>query len=537
MDINNLNQLIDSVFQYVTPTSLLAYIGCIIIVKPEGIKLADAIYEECWDVNDDGVGIAYVDPEKKDLVVDKGYMKKEQAIAAIKHIEERHLLIHFRRVSRGIKSEANCHPFLVRSLVDDETKVPMYSFAIAHNGTIDVTTTGQQSDTAAFIEKILGPQLERDPYLLEYYHGNKLVEMAVGTRNKLVALRYEHATGKVDTFWINKNGQSTNERHGCWFSNYSWLPIAKGFQGHGYGGEDWENGGARWHGGHNGYGAGFNGGGVKNGYPQNGSMHNFPKSGNAFQGGGTPPPLPGQQETIRQEYMEDHLGWRWDGLKNMFVNRLTGAVANELTYRKAFDLDYEYKGQMYTRTSMVVDKNGKPLDKPVEVPRHIPKSDKGSEDKTPLALPGAPDKPIEVPRDEGVIGDEPAITGEQLELLRRQAQQERMEDEWDKECELAHGLDTCNLSHLSRREKKELRRRCSEYVNQFVGGDALKQMNQSEIIKWVRMSYVEAYPKAKTKGIEFIDRCLINGSFCKFGECDIWPAMEEKSINIEIGGE
>lgn len=203
---------------------------CIIIHKPAGKILAREIYEECYDCNDHGAGLSYVENGK--LIVDKGYFNFPKLYEEIQKREELEMVIHFRVASPGMAiCKDMCHPFYSDSgnsfeYKDGEETKPRYYFAFSHNGRLPWRSTKEESDTHCFVKDIFAPMMERDPFFLEY-EGKALMELAIGTRNKIVIMRYDAEEKKIDTFILNE--KEGNKYEGCWFSNYSYVrwPLAQ----------------------------------------------------------------------------------------------------------------------------------------------------------------------------------------------------------------------------------------------------------------------------------------------------------------------
>lgn len=192
---------------------------CIMLLKPKEKVFSDELYKECFFNNPDGAGIAYVENGK--LVVRKGFFHTEEALKEIRSKESGEMLIHFRKANRGKIDDDNCHPFFVQS--DEETK--QFSFAIAHNGTLDWFSTKDKSDTMCFIDDILGAQLKRDPWFLDTAAGVVLVEKFLGGGNKMIVLRYDSDKNESKTYILNQ--KLGNMHEGTWFSNWSWKKIIK----------------------------------------------------------------------------------------------------------------------------------------------------------------------------------------------------------------------------------------------------------------------------------------------------------------------
>lgn len=195
---------------------------CIAIHKPKGIKLDYALYAECFSRNEHGSGIAYVDQiDKKGnrgIVIDKGFFNAPAMIKAIQEEEDREMLIHFRRASCGGITSDMCHPFGFHSRT-----FPQYSFALIHNGTLATRNELKKSDTACFVDDILEPHLDRDPFFLDYAPGRFMLANTIGKNNKFVIMRYDKRRNETKVFIINET-EGVKDK-GCWFSNSSYKPL------------------------------------------------------------------------------------------------------------------------------------------------------------------------------------------------------------------------------------------------------------------------------------------------------------------------
>lgn len=203
------------------------------------------IYREAFRINKDGGGFAFI--ENGNIVVEKGFCKFENFYGAIKEREHMALLIHCRIASHGPVNEENCHPFVFKP------ENSPYQFVMAHNGMLEWRSTQKFSDTHCFCEDALWPTLEKYPDFLETPIGLLFLQRTIGSRNKMVIIRFEKETNTFSTYYINKD--SGNMFAGCWFSNWSWKsyePYAKGFMGgmggvgYGYSDYELEHEGERW---------------------------------------------------------------------------------------------------------------------------------------------------------------------------------------------------------------------------------------------------------------------------------------------------
>lgn len=119
---------------------------CVIIHKPKGKTIPKNDLEKAFEKNEDGFGIVWRDNENN-LHMKKGLFSKEQCIQEVENLNDYEIVVHFRKVSRGEKTEDNCHPFYVGN--------DTWMF---HNGTITaikVPDKDVRSDTLMFCEMIL----------------------------------------------------------------------------------------------------------------------------------------------------------------------------------------------------------------------------------------------------------------------------------------------------------------------------------------------------------------------------------------------
>lgn len=273
---------------------------CIIIHKPAGITLPRDIYEECANCNDDGMGFACAHDGQLEVV--KGLFKFDEFYDRIKELEQNEMIIHFRIASAGmVINQKMCHPFEsdTKTTFETEDHKPLYKFAIVHNGRIEWPVIKDTSDTYSFVQQLLGPLFERDPFFLDQPSGLKLLEKAMVTKNKLAIMRWdeEEKVGKV--FIINKT--AGNENHGCWFSNMSWKKV-QSIQSH----ADWEND----------YGNGYGAYGLAKMWRD--------KSGNVL-----------SEKVLGREFLDpDQDGWKWSRTMGCWFNIKTQQSKDKLSNRK-----------------------------------------------------------------------------------------------------------------------------------------------------------------------------------------------------------
>lgn len=182
---------------------------CIICVLPRDTKLSEEEFENCWDSNPDGGGYTLSTPEglvtKKSC--DKQEFKKMWKEDSVKFGATIPRLVHFRVGTCGLKTEFNCHPFIINK-----------GLVMAHNGVIPIAipeSRKDESDTHYFVKEVMKrlPRWWMSNPALAY-----MLTQTVGSGSKLVFL---DKTGEF-TF-INK--KSGTEDNGRWFSNHSFKWI------------------------------------------------------------------------------------------------------------------------------------------------------------------------------------------------------------------------------------------------------------------------------------------------------------------------
>jgi len=106
---------------------------CVIIYKPAGVKISDAILRSCMIANNHGAGFAFRANNK--IVAKKGFFNLRTLKVAIGKYDSCEGVVHFRLRSAGLISGKFCHPFKIDS---------RYLF---HNGHIPKLGTQKTSDT------------------------------------------------------------------------------------------------------------------------------------------------------------------------------------------------------------------------------------------------------------------------------------------------------------------------------------------------------------------------------------------------------
>jgi hypothetical protein len=179
---------------------------CIIVLnKKDTIK--KNVLKRCWNSNDDGGGIGYI--EKGELKIYKNLLSFNDFYTFYNKIRQKNklpIMLHFRISTGGLINEENIHPFQVNK-----------NLIFSHNGILSIKPNEKYSDTVLFNELIL-KKLDKN---FIYNDGIKLLlEHFCGNYNKLVFL---DNTGKY--IIINEAAGVWDGEN--WYSNCSYLPYEK----------------------------------------------------------------------------------------------------------------------------------------------------------------------------------------------------------------------------------------------------------------------------------------------------------------------
>jgi predicted glutamine amidotransferase len=101
---------------------------CVLAVSKPNAVIEKKYFTHCAKFNRHGMGLAYVDPTTKKVVIVKDYLNvddfhRKYMELIDKGANDHAMMIHFRFATAGGESLANCHPF------------PIKGGALAHNGT------------------------------------------------------------------------------------------------------------------------------------------------------------------------------------------------------------------------------------------------------------------------------------------------------------------------------------------------------------------------------------------------------------------
>jgi predicted glutamine amidotransferase len=181
---------------------------CVIVIKPNNVKISHDTIRDCWYANPDGAGICYI---AGGLVqIEKGFMDTERLINRIDKLQSKTLIIHFRWATHGLHDAGNCHPFPISFLHEDlRRKKVSTTCAIFHNGVINTVKSDKiLSDSQVFVRDVLTFLSDED--LKE----NIDVEASMAGTGSKFAMMFKDGTVKTVGAFYTKNGLR--------FSNLNW---------------------------------------------------------------------------------------------------------------------------------------------------------------------------------------------------------------------------------------------------------------------------------------------------------------------------
>lgn len=182
---------------------------CIAILTLAGKALSAAVFDQCFRNNSHGTGFAYIHPDTKEVVIDRGWMEKEAARKRYFQIAEQYgkdypVLIHFRAATVGGKGAENCHPF------------PVKGGAMIHNGTFWYDQSATKSDS-----RMLAEIMHNELHVANLREHKEQFQQAFGYNR--VAFLYKGGEYAIISEEFNgKNGQFGQWNDGIWYSNGGW---------------------------------------------------------------------------------------------------------------------------------------------------------------------------------------------------------------------------------------------------------------------------------------------------------------------------
>jgi predicted glutamine amidotransferase len=240
-----------------------------IIAYAKTRKLTTNEFEDCYDSNKDGVGIAYKNSENKICYI-KGIMNKEKALKFYKNFPNTPHVLHFRIASSGGVSRALTHPFLVSPNSPLNTKYEGDGPLLFHNGVVPmweklmldyiqihrIIPTGPISDTRC-VAMALSQMEEFEKHLNAlpgkwiYLTPNRILKVGHFTEEDGVEFsnftykKYTSTYDSKDDYWKNRrlNAYKEEDRKGPTFTIINKELWQITFQNE-YGGHCWNDIGA-----------------------------------------------------------------------------------------------------------------------------------------------------------------------------------------------------------------------------------------------------------------------------------------------------
>ena len=175
---------------------------CLLIVKPAGVPIPDDTVDGAHSNNSHGCGVAFTWENK--VRIAKGLWEPARMKKELAYIQDMPALVHFRLCTHGKIMESNCHPFELNG-----------GWSMAHNGVIPIKTSGEESDTAAFVDQVLNPHIATfgSAVVLDPGFTDELLPHIGGSRMAFLNGNGETLiVGEEDGHW----------KDGAWYSNHSY---------------------------------------------------------------------------------------------------------------------------------------------------------------------------------------------------------------------------------------------------------------------------------------------------------------------------
>lgn len=200
---------------------------CLLVVKdnPKG-KFTVENFDASYSRNSDGMGIMWVEKGRVKVERMLGSLKNQRTVF-LRHMNRPQWVMHQRFKTHGLADLANCHPYKILS-IDDNDPVDLY---MAHNGVISgaKTTDKSMSDTWNFIENYIKPILKINHTLIDSEPFQMMINNFIGSGNKLATL---DNSGNILIF----HKHIGTVLNGCWLSNTHSIhaPVNKNWFGRDY---------------------------------------------------------------------------------------------------------------------------------------------------------------------------------------------------------------------------------------------------------------------------------------------------------------
>ena len=198
---------------------------CIIVAKEKNIAIpTNDILENCFNNNNDGVGLAYSYNNKiyfkKGIMTFKeltNYLDKLKENLKDRELKKVSMIIHFRIGTSGGINKEKTHPFIISNKYKLLNKLDNINLdldlVMCHNGILSNFTYNKElSDTQNFIRDVIYPLYKHDKEFYKKNYINNLLYHIIGNNNKLAFLSKD---GTITL--INK--KAFTKENGVYYSN------------------------------------------------------------------------------------------------------------------------------------------------------------------------------------------------------------------------------------------------------------------------------------------------------------------------------
>jgi predicted glutamine amidotransferase len=180
---------------------------CLIIHKPAGVAIPDALFTAAASLNSDGWGLVAFRQDGGTLVERFATVDVEAALTMLRGLVDDELALHLRRATRGGFDLENAQPLRVDP-----------RWLLMHNGNLPTRMrVPGRSDSWHLARDLLQPLLSRDPELPHEDAFAQFLSLGVRRQNKLVL-----ADQQTRRFVII-NREHGADVDGLWLSNTRWI--------------------------------------------------------------------------------------------------------------------------------------------------------------------------------------------------------------------------------------------------------------------------------------------------------------------------
>lgn len=195
---------------------------CIIVSKEKGVNLpSKEILKRCFDYNNDGAGLMFVDKGRVNIVKGfmtfKGFYEYLTKLDKVYNLKEKALVMHFRISTAGNVDSGNCHPYPVSFKKGDLRSTCIQThLGMAHNGIINMYSRGDGdlNDTQTFIQKVVMPLYTLNK---EFYKNESIMNML----DDFAGSKLCFLDSNENIYYVGK----FIEDDGVMYSNTSYMPY------------------------------------------------------------------------------------------------------------------------------------------------------------------------------------------------------------------------------------------------------------------------------------------------------------------------